>query len=863
MAGLTAIATIAVTITIIIADPRNLLIQWMDDHGYLVQLGYNRTGEMARLPTAWLSTRFSRERVPAIQLDIKFKYLQQLRARRAEALELGFLIQGEDDYVPATIRTGERSVRVKLRLKGDWIDQIERGAWSFRIRVRDGGHVFGLRRFSIHHPRVRNFHGEPLFLDAMRQEGVLAPRYFFVDVVLNGDFIGRMAVEEHFSKELLESQRRRESVILQFDESPLWNARQRGEVDTQFDFDNATVVPFRASSIAESAALTRDLRVATGLMRSFASGELPAREVFDARLMGGFLAVAEAWGGWHALVWHNMRFYYNPVTSRLEPLAFDGMVGDSRTPDEFVRYRRSMVRRLLSDSAVAFHYDAALVRMATQTAYQPRADSLAMLQRRYLALLRGHYPLLRPFSLAVVQARAGRLLSLWRGTEVLEEDADPADLRAYSIEDVDSPYLELANIGPVPLEVLRVERVRADDSIPRSLELSDPFPILLDGTAPGDQLNVFRSNYPEDVGVAGQTMVFARQRGESETFAVAARPYFAPVASNPIPRSDLDSILEDHLFLSQDNGNWLVAARGTWEIEETLALPEGVGLRLREGTTLVFSENASLVMRGPVDFLGTASAPVVLKGKGTTPEAEPAWQGIAVLGAERPSYLAHVEFHHTTGINQNGWVLTGGVTFYESEVHLDQVDFLGNRAEDALNLVRSEFSMNDVRFEDAISDALDIDFSQGTITGGVFRNVGWIGGGDAIDASGSRVTITDVRFERIGDKALSVGEGSSVVARNIWVDSAGVGAVSKDRSELQLDHATFENIIHAVLMAYVKKPEYGPATLEARGLETDQTARETWVQTGSTVSIDGRRAKTEPMNVDSLYNRAMAKGLNR
>ena len=59
------------------------------------------------------------------------------------------------------------------------------------------------------------------FFEALKREGILVPRYFFVDLTVNGSYIGIMAFEEHFSKELLESQGRKESVILKFDDSLL------------------------------------------------------------------------------------------------------------------------------------------------------------------------------------------------------------------------------------------------------------------------------------------------------------------------------------------------------------------------------------------------------------------------------------------------------------------------------------------------------------------------------------------------------------------------------------------------------------------------------------------------------------------
>ena len=55
-----------------------------------------------------------------------------------------------------------------------------------------------MRRFSIQHPATRGYQGEVIFQETLRRLGVLTPRYFFVDVIINGDDIGIMALEEHF-----------------------------------------------------------------------------------------------------------------------------------------------------------------------------------------------------------------------------------------------------------------------------------------------------------------------------------------------------------------------------------------------------------------------------------------------------------------------------------------------------------------------------------------------------------------------------------------------------------------------------------------------------------------------------------------
>ena len=146
--------------------------------------------------------------------------------------------------------------------------------------------------------------------------------------------MGLMALEEFFAKELLEFNRRREGVIVRFDESLAWSARDAMSGENNgwggaFDhFSNSQVDGIGSSRIAESPALSKQYAIAAGLLNGFVEKRLTASEVFDARQMGAFIAVADYFGSWHAIAWHNMRFYLNPITLRLEPIPFDATLQD-------------------------------------------------------------------------------------------------------------------------------------------------------------------------------------------------------------------------------------------------------------------------------------------------------------------------------------------------------------------------------------------------------------------------------------------------------------------------------------------------------------------------------------------------------
>ena len=364
------------------------------------------------------------EPVPELSIDVKFREMRKIYAKREEALARGVLVQGDDDFVAGEIRYLDRTIPIKMRLKGDWIDHLTGRKWSFRIHVKGKDQLLGMRRFSIQNPSTRFFQAERLFFEALNFFDVLAPRYRFVDVTLNGESMGLMGLEEAFSKEILESNRRREGVIVRFSEDNVWAARDGTETGMTTDqigfggaFDsyrNAPVDAFGSSKIAESEVLSGQYQIASGLLNAFAEGRLSAAEVFDSRQMGMFLAVADVFGSWHALRWHNQRFYLNPVSLRLEPIGFDANLYTRDRRLRSVVGRAALTADMMRDPQIFTAYRQSLEAVRASIAEGGLLARLNEVQDQAIRELQNEYPMIVPYPLEELQARAEAL------AEVLE-----------------------------------------------------------------------------------------------------------------------------------------------------------------------------------------------------------------------------------------------------------------------------------------------------------------------------------------------------------------------------------------------------------------------------------------------------------
>jgi len=802
-------------------------------------------------PVNWLSANFLPEDIPHIYIDLKFKHYQKIVKKREEALSRGFLRSGSDDYVPAVIKYQKKSLKVKLRLKGDFSPHWSGDKWSFRIHTKKNHHLFGMRAFSIQNAKERGYESAIIFFEALRREGVLTPRYFFVNLTVNGKNIGIMALEEHFSKELLESQGRKESVILKYDESIWMNNTVFREPFNNFRTN--LIEPFRKRTVLNNKRLTKDWGIATSLLRGFGNGTLTASQVFDAELWGKYYAVASVWGGMHSIVWRNIRFYYNPITGKLEPIAYDEQLHYfKRRPMEPTSKKTLFPAAIIqSDPELKSFYEATLSKLEKEAREGITEEWVRPIQNRNLRILHKEYPLLGGVNLfGMVESVSA---SLARSRDHYNYQSI---LRAYLIKDKAGDYLEIHS--PLPHSVIissidligeNGEGIKFDTTSPLKLPLKLlPTPLK---TIPRI-LKIFYS-LPEKT-KNYKLIISANIDGDSKKWTIEASKYFPIAEENHVPSSTLGQVLGDHPFLSHISGTTsLTIKQGIWKIDDSLVVPKGMTLVIQKGTTLKFDSESALIAKGPILIEGTKDSPVLLEGQGDSGEKQ-SWQGIVVLNSLKTSIWSHVQIKNTTGIRKNGWTLSGGVNFYKSDIKMDHVILSGNRAEDALNVVRSNFKLKNVTIKNTTSDAFDSDFSKGTVVGGIFENIGSQGGGDGIDVSGSEVTVTNSSFENISDKGISVGENSNMRANEINIKATDIGVASKDGSRLFLSNSILTGIKQAGLMAYIKKGEYGPAEIIAKNLKFNSTDQHAVVQKENKISIDGIEVLPTDLDVEKLYS---------
>ncbi|UCD12556.1 MAG: hypothetical protein JSU88_05630, partial [Nitrospinaceae bacterium] len=702
---------------------------------------------------------------------------------------------------------------------------------------------------------TRQFEAESLYHEHLHRENILAPRYFFVKVFINGKDIGLMALEEHFSKELLESQGRKESVIIKFDESALWDVQiQRNRYLPAIGPINSPIVPFQAGRVFKSGPLSSHLEMAQGLLSGFVRGQLSASEVFDAELMGRFIAISSAWKADHGLTWHNMRFYYNPITGHLEPIGFDAGIPYRRTRHSSPLHDFITAKVIDGDEEIRRIYKETLEEILDEWKLSTPSWIMAE-EKKQLRILHSEYPFLQGIKFDQFVEQVEFLLEAFDR----RPDSDVEFVKAFMVQGEEGNHVEIVNplYFPIVVNALKATRISTREEFNLRVQPGESLPRHVNGYREGSSLHKVNIQLPPSFRPKEfKVMVGIQNKGNGKVRWIQSIPYYPMKTANPIPQGEVGSLVKRFSFVLHDPiKNEISIKPGIWRVGDWLVIPRGMQFRIPGGTELRFEPSFGIISRSPIAIDGNEENPVVLTGLAGS--GSKGWQGVFIQRAHGPSVWSHAFIRNTHGIHLGGWSLTGGINIYESVIKINNSYFIGNKAEDSLNIVRSNFELNNVVFKNVVSDAFDADFSAGEVRGGVYENIGYGGGGDAIDVSGSNVAIRGTQLKNISDKGISVGEKSEVMVEQVMVVNAGIGAASKDGSQLTISDSSIVDSGIAGLMAYIKKKEYGPGEITATGVKIQGSSPATICQTGNRIQMDGKEVDSVEIDVDGLYSRSI------
>ena len=785
--------------------------------------------------------------IETLELNIKFKDWNSILLNRSNALrKTGLLVQR--DKVNVKGNYSNYPVSGKLRLKGDFSDHW-RSARRMSLNItlsKSSKSVKGYKRFNLHKPAARQFPYEQAFQRVMNKLGIASVQHGLVRVVVNGEDWGVMNIQETYSTELLEKQKRKDSLIFKLgDESEKWNITGKFGVNTRF---RGGYPQFSSSIYNGKKNLEARFKREQFSYFSDRIENKDLRGIVDEKKFTDMALFTLLWGDAHVTRSSNSRYYLNPYNLKLEPLSSD----------------QSMLRNLdkvkLSNIQLPAIYKFALEETINKDKLSESIDSLfpfLKISKEYGSEISSYFPNDHQIDYSVLDKNFIKLKNnkinkvsdiddhMLSGTGSYTSDLIVLNKAQWntannfvSVRHYEDGNIRIYNNLPIPVIVKKI-LYNGDNILKKEITL-EAFSVDIEGPTYTSIRSDIKGIHDSKITVISSIGNFTKQTLNSFTHTVNN--------FNPLENIELQSIKVPN-FISRVGDNYSINP-GEWVIESPLVIKGN--LTIAPSTTIKFSKDAYLIVNGRVDMGSIKSPlPVLLTSLKST------WKGIYILGNKEPSSLNNVTIKNATNLHDGILNLSGSLNFYNSDITINNLNVENIKSEDAINIINSNFAINNLTIFKTSSDALDIDFSDGII-----KNINISSSnGDALDFSGSKVEIESAYISNVKDKALSIGEGSNIKGSKLFFKNVGVGIATKDGSFAEIENLNINNFSLAGVMTYVKKDFYDSPTLKMKNvsIKSKISTSDMLRQHGTFLFNNSNLIDSINLNAEELYQSSLMK----
>ncbi|MDC1424870.1 hypothetical protein N8135_01605 [Oceanospirillaceae bacterium] len=782
--------------------------------------------------------------LPKVELFIKFKHLEEIYGDRSSAILKG--VNTNPQYVPCKISDGFKIFKCKVRLKGDLADHWNtRSRLSFKIKVK-GGYIRGMNSFAIQKPRTRQFPYDHIFHEINADLGRISSNHQdYATITVNGDRWGVMAIEPTIDDTFIETRDLKRSGVFRISDQKIWAYRKNKDSYDGYYLSDPTVTISQSGNADE---LFKDAAAKEIYSHIYRSINTKAGNIFNRKLMIGNLGLALAWGDLHTLKNSNSKYAWNSYEQKLEPILSD-QAGSRNI---------SILMNTPGKQFLNLPYEFKIIFQENPLKVQELMDEVLILDDYFKShsviekanfLKDRYFKNDNKFSKTDIYRNINYLKNNIKDV-VFKINRSSALRGDSSVQILDKKQIDLIDNF--------VKVVHFDNGIVRVYNYLNQPVNLVELIAGGMKLKINKNISGSEVNslrfidvetdflgdFSGMINVTAAVKGVNK-----ASKNAASITDFDYSRVKPRTALSAGLCNDNNEQDDICLISGSHVITESVQFNKKAVIN--PGTKLTLGVGADLIFESSVYMNGLKASPIEIQGNGTG--------GIFIKNESTAvSTLKHVNVSRLATTSSPLRKYSGAINGYGGEFNIDNLMIDGCESEDQLNLVHTRISIDGLFISNAPSDAFDCDFCIGSAANISFRNIG----GDGLDVSGSKLKIIAMDALLIEDKALSVGERSSLTLYGATFDNVGTGVAVKDASNMVIDGIEMRNIRYDAFMTYVKKPFFvGKTALDVSRLEGIEVAgKSVCIREENThLTLNGKLCEISELSVDELYKGRMKK----
>ena len=776
------------------------------------------------------------QKIDKLNLNISYENELKLESYRSQAIKDNVLSpMSTASNIKVKFEHNGIIYNAKIRLKGGRTTHWNKKKnSSYKVELENNQFLFGLNKFSLSKPKMRNYIYEWLFHEMGKEFDIISLDYKFVNLSINGHDYGLYVIEEGFDKRLIENSGRRNGPIFSLNE----------ELNMNFN-----TIDKSANSIFEVYNKNYWLNDKNITLTKYASDKLnnlflgkfnQIENVINFEKWSSFLAICDFLYTFHGAQFKSVRFYYNPIDGLFEPVLYDGHRGrnhpnyntwnqnyNNQIIFDYIynhsnaHYEDNSLKWLklfLDDEKFKKLYFEKLNKITSEKFlidfYKSRKNEIKKINNK----IYGDYYLFDNgdswgpgfyfFSIDDFFYRQKKI------KEKISFDEKITNMRFQAGIENNKDLIIKNFVRPQYYGLYEIQKLICDKVIDLK-DNNDQYKIinyLINDKFRDDELKKFDfhsvlintkidlSKFDEDIIKTCKSVEIYNTLNQKKWNLNIDKLNFNITDTNT--HSD-DGEFKKYFLIKK---NQIYLKNNIQIIDKYIYIPEKYSVIIKSGQKIILKDNAFIFSKANWIVDGS-NKPIEISGL-----AENFGGGIFINSSKKNSYFNNVNFRYLSGLKKdklnNHLLILGSINFYNTTVDLNNLKFEEITSEDALNIVSSNFKINNIQFNLNMSDSIDFDFSDGKISDVSFNNIG----NDAIDFSGSIVDLENASFKNIGDKMISIGENSDLKIKNINGTNSFIGIATKDGSNANAEEIYFDQVKYP-FASYIKKSEYGIPTL--------------------------------------------------